>query len=37
MARYSDEELELIRDYLRAGREFLAQHTARVKALPPES
>jgi hypothetical protein len=35
LARYGDEELELIRAFLRAGREFLAQHTARVKALPP--
>ena len=34
LARYADDELLLIRDFLRAGREFLAAHTERIKALP---
>jgi DNA-binding MarR family transcriptional regulator len=35
LAVYSDAELRLIRDFLRGGRDFLAAHTERVKALPP--
>jgi DNA-binding MarR family transcriptional regulator len=35
LARYPDDELLLIRDFLRAGRQFLAAHTERIKALPP--
>jgi DNA-binding MarR family transcriptional regulator len=33
--RYGDAELLLIRDFTRGGREFLDEHLARVKALPP--
>jgi DNA-binding MarR family transcriptional regulator len=32
--RYSEAELELIVEFLQFGREFLAAHTARVRALP---
>jgi DNA-binding MarR family transcriptional regulator len=32
-ARFTDEELIFLRDFLRGGREFLARHTARVRAL----
>ncbi len=35
LARYSDEELTVIRDVLRTAREVLAEHTERVRALPP--
>ncbi len=31
---YGDAELLVIRDFLRRGREFLAAHTERVRALP---
>jgi DNA-binding MarR family transcriptional regulator len=33
--RYSDAELELIVEFLHFGREFLAAHAERVRALPP--
>jgi DNA-binding MarR family transcriptional regulator len=35
LARYDDEELVFIRDFLRRGSELLARHLERVKALPP--
>jgi DNA-binding MarR family transcriptional regulator len=35
LARYSDEQLLFMREFLRSGREFLNQHLARIKALPP--
>lgn len=34
LARYSNEELLFIRDFLRSSREFLLEHLERVKALP---
>ena len=37
LARYSDEELLLIRDVLRSSREFLNEHLERIKALPRAS
>ena len=35
LARYSNEELLFIRDFLRYSREFLGEQLERVKALPP--
>ena len=35
LARYSDAELVFMRDFLRRGREILAEQTERVRALPP--
>jgi DNA-binding MarR family transcriptional regulator len=35
LERHSDAELRSIRDFLRAGREFLTEHTERVRGLPP--
>ena len=34
LVRYSNEELPLIRDFLRSSREFLMEHLERVKTLP---
>ena len=34
LARYSDEELVLIRDVLRSSRELLNEHLERIKVLP---
>ena len=34
LARYSNEELLFIRDFLRSSREFLSEHLERVKTLP---
>jgi DNA-binding MarR family transcriptional regulator len=36
LARYSNEELLFIRDFLRSSREFLSGHLERIKAPPPE-
>jgi DNA-binding MarR family transcriptional regulator len=35
VARYSAEELELLVDYLKRGRELLRRHRARLQALDP--
>jgi len=34
-AAYSDDELRIILNFISGGREFLASHIARVKAMPP--
>ena len=34
LARYSNEELLFIRDFLRSSREFLMEHLERIKTLP---
>jgi DNA-binding MarR family transcriptional regulator len=37
LARYTVEELTLIRDFMHAGREMLVRHVARVRAMAAEA